>query len=404
MTSGRSLAATLLALAAAPAIAQQASHAVGYVHGDRCELRDGVIAADWSVSAGHIAGLKVRDLWSFRTLALPDAFAIRLKDGTVFDARNLRAAGPGTLETLAADPQSSRAAEQVEGKQYTLPLTDPAGKVHVTWALVLRDEANYIRQTVTITAGAADQPIAEVRLIDASIPDAHVSGTVKGSPIVAGHWFLGFEDPLSQSKVEGERATAVVDRELPLRAGQSVTYSSVIGVSRAGQMRRDFLAYLERERAHPYRTFLHYNSWYDLGYFTPYDEASALDRVRAFGTELHEKRGVTLDSFLFDDGWDNHASLWSFNSGFPNGLSAVAEEAKRFGAAPGLWLSPWGGYDGPKKERVQFGREQGYEIVDGGFALSGPKYYQHFLEVCLEMIRRYDVNQFKFDGTGNANT
>ena len=404
MTSGRSLAAMLLALAAAPAFAQQASHAVGYVHGDRCELRDGVIAADWSVSAGHIAGLKVRDLWSFRTLALPDAFAIRLKDGTVFDARNLRAAGPGTLETLAADPQSSRAAEQVEGKQYTLPLTDPAGKVHVTWALVLRDEANYIRQTVTITAGAADQPIAEVRLIDASIPDAHVSGTVKGSPIVAGHWFLGFEDPLSQSKVEGERATAVVDRELPLRAGQSVTYSSVIGVSRAGQMRRDFLAYLERERAHPYRTFLHYNSWYDLGYFTPYDEASALDRVRAFGTELHEKRGVTLDSFLFDDGWDNHASLWSFNSGFPNGLSAVAEEAKRFGAAPGLWLSPWGGYDGPKKERVQFGREQGYEIVDGGFALSGPKYYQHFLEVCLEMIRRYDVNQFKFDGTGNANT
>ena len=107
---------------------------------------------------------------------------------------------------------------------------------------------------------------------------------------------------------------------------------------------------------------------------------------------------------LFDDGWDNHASLWTFNSGFPNGLSAVAAEAKRFGAAPGMWLSPWGGYDGPKKERVQFGRGQGYEIVDNGFALSGPKYYQHFLEVCLEMIRRYGVNQFKFDGTGNANT
>ena len=57
-------------------------------------------------------------------------------------------------------------------------------------------------------------------------------------------------------------------------------------------MRRDFLAYLERERAHPYRTFLHYNSWYDLGYNTPYDQAGALDRVNAFGRELEQKRGV----------------------------------------------------------------------------------------------------------------
>ncbi len=54
-------------------------------------------------------------------------------------------------------------------------------------------------------------------------------------------------------------------------------------------MRRDFLAYLERERAHPYRTFLHYNSWYDLGYFNPYDQAGALDRVNTFGSELYRK-------------------------------------------------------------------------------------------------------------------
>ena len=37
-------------------------------------------------------------------------------------------------------------------------------------------------------------------------------------------------------------------------------------------------------------------------------------------------------------------------------------------------------------------------------ALSGPRYYAGFRDVCLEMIRRYGVNQFKFDGTGNANS
>jgi len=35
---------------------------------------------------------------------------------------------------------------------------------------------------------------------------------------------------------------------------------------------------VERERAHPYRTFLHYNSWYDLGYFNKFDQAGAVDR------------------------------------------------------------------------------------------------------------------------------
>ncbi|MGC2636383.1 MAG: enterotoxin, partial [Acidobacteriaceae bacterium] len=242
------------------------------------------------------------------------------------------------------------------------------------------------------------------KLVDVALPGARVVGSVKGSPIVAGPLFLGFENPRSHSAVTAGRATASVHRDFTLRAGQSVTYSAVMGTTRPGQLRRDFLAYVEQERAHPYRTFLHYNSWYDLGYFTPYDEAGAVGRIRVFGTELHEKRGVTLDSFLFDDGWDNHASLWSFNSGFPDGFSAVHAAAAEFGAAPGLWLSPWGGYDRPKEERVKFGERQGYEIVDGGFALSGPKYYQHFLAVCLEMIRKYGVNQFKFDGTGNANT
>ena len=169
-------------------------------------------------------------------------------------------------------------------------------------------------------------------------------------------------------------------------------------------MRRDFLTYVERERAHPYRTFLHYNSWYDLGYFTPYDEAGVLDRVNSFGHELTQKRGVKLDSFLFDDGWDNHKSLWGFNDGFPNGFAPVKEAAEKYSADPGIWMSPWGGYSNPKKERIEFGQAAGYEIVKSGYALSGPKYYAAFRDVCMDMIHKYGVNQFKFDGTGNVDS
>ncbi|MGH9409823.1 MAG: enterotoxin, partial [Vicinamibacterales bacterium] len=216
--------------------------------------------------------------------------------------------------------------------------------------------------------------------------------------------FLGFEHPLSETRVDGTRIVAFLPRKVPLRPGSPVTYSSVIGAVRPGQLRREFLRYVERERAHPYRTFLHYNSWYDLGYFTPYDEAGAVDRINAFGEQLHVRRGVTLNSFLFDDGWDDHASLWHFNSGFPHGFTPLRDAAAKYGAAPGIWLSPWGGYGKPRDERLQHGREAGFETNQQGFALSGPKYFERFRETCLRLIRDYGINQFKIDGTGNANS
>ena len=219
-----------------------------------------------------------------------------------------------------------------------------------------------------------------------------------------GNIFLGFEHPLSRCAVENEHVLCSMARELPIKAGQRVSYSSVIGVSPPGQMRRAFLNYLERERAHPYRPFLHYNSWYDIGYENPYDQADALDVIHAFGEELATTRHVKLDSFLFDDGWDDPRTLWNFNAGFPEGFAPVNTAAATFGAAPGIWLSPWGGYDKAKEERLKYGRQHGYETNQGGFALSGPKYYARFREVTLDFIHKYGIDQFKIDGTGNVNS
>ncbi len=225
---------------------------------------------------------------------------------------------------------------------------------------------------------------------------------MKGSPLVDGDFFLGFEHPLSSCGVVANRATCNLQSGVPIGAGQSVEYSSVVGIAQPGQMRRAFLTYIERERAHPYRTFLHYNSWFDIGFFTPYTQQDALDRIHAIGDELNKKRGVTLDSFLFDDGWDDHNNLWKIRADFKDGFEPLKEAAAEYGTAPGVWLSPWGGYGPAKKERVAAATKEGYEIVDGGLALSGPKYYQRFHDVVTEMVTKYGVNQFKFDGTGNA--
>jgi hypothetical protein len=129
-----------------------------------------------------------------------------------------------------------------------------------------------------------------------------------------------------------------------------------------------------------------------------------LDAINALGEELSVKRGAKLDSFLFDDGWDDTHSLWSFDSGFPDGFTPLKQAAAKYGAAPGIWLSPWGGYDKAKEERMKYGKKQGFEMNQGGFALSGPRYFARFREVTLDFVRKYGINQFKIDGTGNVNS
>jgi len=350
-------------------------------------------------------GLRVefKDVLENRALQVQAPFSVLFRDGTIVRADKMRVLEQPVVEDLRVEAKASRAAERIAGKGIRAVLEDEPSGLRVTWRLELRDGSEYVRQIVTFEAPTHDLAMTQVRLMDAMLPGARVEGTVAGSPIVAGEFFLGFEHPLSVSRVVRGEAIAELERTLPLAKGQSITYSSVVGVVPKGQLRRGFLAYVERERAHPYRTFLHYNSWYDMGYFTPYAEALAVDRVRAFGRELHEKRGVTMDSFLFDDGWDDHASLWSFNNGFPRGFVPVVDAAKEFGFAPGVWMSPWGGYSKPRQDRLKYGKEQGFEIEEIGFALSGPKYYERFRDVCLKMLREQGVNQFKFDGTGNVN-
>ena len=364
-------------------------------------LSNAAIAAQWSVDVGRLHFLRVAEP-NGAVLPVPDdVFTIILADGEPSRASEMRVVGTPRVEAISTNGGASRLAERLPGRQVSVQLEDFAKRVRVDWRAELRDGARYIRQELTLRS-AKDLRIREIVLVDLAAVGASISGTVKGSPIVIGRWFASAEHPLAVTAVDGARIRSSIRRELPLRPPTSLEVSSVIGTTRAGQLRRDFLAYVERERAHPYRPFLHYNSWYDLGYFSKFNEAEALAVISAFGEELNRKRGVELDSFLFDDGWDDPKTLWNFHSGFPRGFSVVREATARYGAAPGVWMSPWGGYGKPKQDRLTNGRAKGFETNAGGFALSGPVYYKRFLETCLTMIRRYGVNQFKFDGTGNA--
>ena len=368
-------------------------------------IGDGLISASWKIADGHLTDFVFTGHASGAPFKIAAPFALVLADGKTIVPSDMELINAPGKRDLVADAKASRLAEHFSGESATASFRDANGRFRIDWQLQQRDGSAYLRELVTITALKQDESIAEVQLLKTDHADgATVYGDVKGSPVGFANYYFGFENPLSESEVHGARVKLYIKRSLPLHKGQSIEYSAVVGVARDGQLRRDFATYIERERAHPYRPFLHYNSWYDIGYLTPYTQEQALDRIHEVGEELSVKRGVKLDSFLFDDGWDDLSGSWNFSKDFPQGFLPLKEAAARYGASPGIWLSPWGGYAGPKEERVKNGSVAGYEIIDNGFALSGPKYYQRFHDVVMNLLDKDGINQFKFDGTGNVDS
>jgi hypothetical protein len=367
------------------------------------EIGAGSLRVIVATHKGRFGGYSVADSISGRSLPMKEAFVVRLKDGTELRSTAMQVKLI-TNQASVVDPHL--ALRRMRDKSATTDscweFSAKGQSATFAWCLIARPGTGYVRELLRISAGSSDVPVAEVRLLEFADPGAKVDGSVKGSPVVDSNLFFGFEHPLSVSVIEGGTVKASLFRDLPLRADQSITYSAVIGSSQPGQMRRAFLTYLEDERPRAYDPFLHYNSWFDLGYQNRFDEAGAIDRINEFGQHLVTERQVKLDSFLFDDGWDNPNTLWGFNPGFPNGFTKTGEAASKYHAGIGVWLSPWGGYAKEKQERISYGRTHGFEIMNEGYALSGPKYFDRFEQICLEMVDKYHVNQFKFDGTGNA--
>ncbi|HEY3862635.1 MAG TPA: enterotoxin [Verrucomicrobiae bacterium] len=371
------------------------------LHAAEFKLDNGLVSVTCESKDGRLLPGKLRDKKTGRTVDLGvDLFTLTLADGSVWHSGDFTLSGRPRAVRLMVSPNASRLAERLPGRELEADLISADGRLRAAWHAILRNGSRYLREEVVLQPGEAALPLKSIEMLDTPDSEARPTGTVDGCPVADATAFFGVEHPLSINRIDNGRVHCFLPRGAAVEAGEKFACSLVAGFARPGQLRRDFLACLERERAHPYRPFLHYNSWYDLGYFNKYDQSGALDVINAFGQELKVKRGVKLDSFLFDDGWDDNKTLWQFHSGFPDGFAPLEQAAAKYGAAPGIWLSPWGGYGKPHEERIRYGREQGFEIRDGNFSMAGPKYYERFRARCVEVVQKYGINQFKFDGIG----
>lgn len=307
------------------------------------------------------------------------------------------------LNKIEAEPQALRLADRRPAQQVVAQFAVNNLGYVFTWALELREGSPYVRLVLDVYPGQDLMPVRKLTLLQLQAPEARVEGSVQGAPVVAAgnRLFAGVESPLGISSLAddgtGFSCSFVRSTDLPVRA--HTEFSGVIGFAEPSQLRRTFqVDYLNVERARPYAPYLNYNTWYDIGYFTRYNEKQALDTVKLIGEELVQKRGVVMDSFMMDDGWDDVETMWQFHKGLPNEFTKVNKLAKSYGAGLGVWFSPWGGYGEPKDNRIEAAKGA-YETNEKGFALSGPKYFACFREMCIRMIEDNGITHFKFDGT-----
>jgi hypothetical protein len=367
--------------------------------GECITIKNAMFSISWTFGAKGIRPASLCDEAARQKLAFSgEAFQIIMADGQHYATPEFTLDGKPRVKELKPNARAAQMASRIPGRQVEAMLRSTDGRLRVIWRAIIHDGANYSRQEVAVTALKDGCVIKEVVWMDEAIPNARVAGRTDGSPVVAGNFFFGCEDPHALVTAE-PRVSFRLQRNAPLRKGETVTQSLVTGVAPAGQMRRAFLCYLERERAHPYRPYLHYNSWYDISWSGRlFNEAESVDAIRLFGERFIKPHGVVMGGMVLDDGWDDPKTLWQFHSGFPKGFAPLVAPCKQYHTRLGVWLSPFGGYAERKKQRLQFGREQGYEINSTGLSLAGPKYYAAFKGACVNMIRKYGVNHFKFDG------
>lgn len=487
------------------------------------------LSLSWTLTPQGFGVQSLRHGQTGQSLVLTgEIFQIVLTNGQRYAASALTPEAQPRVRELTTDANAARLAARIPGWQAGVPLRSADGRLRVTWRALATDGGNYVRQELDVTTLREDCVIREIIWLDDTIPGARTAGKVDGSPVVAGDFFFGIEDPhalnlmnvarqevgwwspadlqpaqrrkkvwpinaatlrpgtneflfeyergphrldiwraalledgreIAQDEHHGHTGTAHVEnsfslalsklkpgsryelaaelgtdpalklpvgktvdsfgkvlllesdgrvscrlrRDAPLRKGKTLTQSFVMGVAPPHQMRRAFLYYLERERAHPYRPFLHYNSWYDTAW-NPFalNETNCLEAIRLCGERFIQPHGVVMDAMVFDDGWDNPKTMWQFHAGFPHGFTPLAELCRQYNTRLGVWLSPFGGYGEPKNQRLKFGREQGLETNATGFSMAGPKYYAAFKQACVGMIRKFGVNHFKFDGVAGG--
>lgn len=386
---------------------EQPGKAVASQSGNKISLENKIVKLIFQVDKNQIHPQKFIDKENKSELDLTPLnwFSIKLKNGQQITSQDFSLENKPEVRQSDILTKSAKYADKLHGKIVSATLINKSTGLKIKWQAQLKDGSNYIKQQWSFFAKDSLE-IVKYSMLEIPSGKAIQMGTVDGSPLISDEMFFALEHPMAKNEIGKKIADSYLPRQDALKKTDSLIITTVSGVTPKGQLRRGFLYYLQRERAHPYRPFLHYNSWYDLSWIDrKMSDSLCLDRIKLYGDSLITKRNTKLKAFLFDDGWDDNASLWKVSKAFPHGFTNMKKLAESYGAELGLWLSPWGGYGSAQMERLKYGRLQNppFETNENGFSLSGPVYFKRFEKVTSDFLKKDKVAIFKFDGVGAGN-
>lgn len=326
---------------------------------ERLWLENDQLAVEWQFADGQFEPVEIHNKLSSQRLPQAGGAILRLvlqdAEGTTrtVAASEMEVVEPPRRVGVEARPHAVRGGERVAGQAIRAKFRDGRSGTTVQWQAILREGANYAHVSVAIRGGDRPARLRGVELLDIRGAGARQVGVVPGSPVVIGQTFFGIELPFAKNQISPEGFRSSFECDLPLEKEKSYAFSAVAGVTAEGQLRRGFLEYLERERAVPYHPFLHYNCWYDL--VKEVNEKDILAVIAAFSREMTERRGVALDSYVLDDGWDDTAlGFWAVSKKkFSRGFEPLSRVLEKEHSRLGIWISPLGGYAERQKRTAE---------------------------------------------------
>jgi hypothetical protein len=223
--------------------------------------------------------------------------------------------------------------------------------------------------------------------------------------------FWGMEFPTAQNELQKQ------DHSFLLKTGDYYGkqigkdwFSSnwvVMGLTPQKDIRQWFMKYVSDIEAQPVRPYVLYNSWYDLRHpeivhREKYimNQKNSLRIIKMLRQQLTKKRGVKLDAFVLDDGWDTYKSPWKISEKrFPNGFKPLIKQLQKTDTDLGVWFGPIGGYSN-RNVRVNWMKDHGYEVIPGTdeLCLAGKKYHQLFKKRVSDFTKNRGVAYYKWDG------
>jgi hypothetical protein len=304
---------------------------------------------------------------------------------------------------LLKDIASPSNGKHFSGKGLSVVFESKTAGIRIVWKAELRQGAGYIRTLIDIKSITEQKKTINYISLIQGLPqneNLQVHNNSLGLPVVDTYHnlFWGMEVPFFKVETNNKRKSLGFHCHLDLKQSKTYSFSAVVAVFSKKQLRRSLLHYIERERARSYEPLLNYNCWFDLE--RSVSEKGMLNRIKEINNQLTEKRGVPVDAYVIDDGYDDwNEGFWVFNKKkFPNGFKPLAREVKDLKSNLGVWISPAAGYGRPRNDRIKRAKELGITSLD----LSDSKYYKWFLNKTFEFVHDDKMVYLKWDRLGSG--